>query len=224
MSLQSVLLLGVQTAIRSKALTWLLVAVLVLSACGNSEENYNKAAEAAWKAIARAEKIGYHDLTPTQKQAVGDSATYSATGWMPSGLERFDTQSAAYVTVVINRKDLAFVSLLYSCGGSTYVRECSEETLTKKMADVLYDENPRSLYGKYMNSWSFYDGSSELPQTVKFEGYRLLEIKHESEEDELLIGPIPGSPDRIVLNIYYNLTQDKHTIRAPDARLKQTDR
>jgi hypothetical protein len=68
------------------------------------------------------------------------------------------------------------------------------------------------LYGKYKNRWKLVNSrGTKICETGKFNGFHILTIERNGDYDEIIIGPIPEKPSKIIIELsdsenYPNLT------------------
>lgn len=144
---------------------------------------------------------------------------------MSIDMKSMPMQEAYFVRAQINATALAYWTFLYSCGNPTAQKACSEEELAEKTQSALTLSEPNRLYGKYMNSWSFFDGETDLPMTEKFTGYGMVDLHRIREGDRVLdqvvIGPIPGQPTKITIQLANNLDGEGRTLGSPSTEISQ---
>lgn len=166
----------------------------------------------AREVITSANAINYSQLSEDHQNLISKyCCSYSSNGnWMAESLVEFEPINSYFVEAEIDSEMLAKISLKFSCGGATYVQECSEKEALEKAEDILNDSQLRRLYGKYMLDWVFFSGEKEIPSTTKFTGHSILWIERSSDntKDHLIIGPLPEKPDFMSIKLHHNLTDD----------------
>lgn len=170
--------------------------------------------------IRNAKAVRIEHLTDREKEDLGKTFTYSAGGgWMSSDLRSKPIEDAYFVRAEINATALAYWTFLFDCGGFPKHRSCTEEELTQKTASALDLSEPYGLYGKYRNAWVFFQGNGKLPSTTKFDGHRIRTIRRSLEggrvTDYVTIGPIPGMPSNMAIQLINNLTPEGKTLENP---------
>lgn len=98
---------------------------------------------------------------------------------------KYEKDSTFFVKVRLNNRKLAQLT----------------ESNTFSIDDLLSD-NPYSLYGKYHNRWRFKNSSGAfICETAKFQGFYILTIDRNGDHDDLIIGPIPEKPSKMIIEI-----------------------
>lgn len=108
------------------------------------------------------------------------------------GVNCVEKENAFYVKAKIN------INLLGALSES--------ETFT---FDKIITSNPHSLYGKYINRWQFKDQKGKIIcETAKFDGHNDFRLNRNGTIDEIIIGPLPKKPSKMMIRImeskYYN--------------------
>ncbi len=145
--------------------------------------------------IEFAEVLTYKNLSDSEKEKIKYGCYCYPKNWN-RGVE-FKKEDAYFVKTRLNNGLLA---------------ELSESRTFSK--DYLISSNVHSLYGKYHNRWKFMDnyGVTICP-TSKFAGHKTLSIKRIGQIDELIIGPLPERPKKMIIEIldskyYSNITPE----------------
>lgn len=165
--------------------------------------------------ILDAKVLNFSQLTEKEKELIPEyCCSYGDTRREQTP---FEVENAYFVKASINRKPLAFWSLLYDCTGSklpVYKKKCSEKDHAKKMKTALEDNKPYILYGKYATNWEFYSGKKRIPAAGSGGGglsYYVLTSKRDKKKqiDYFLIGPIPAKPTAMQMSLGYNTDTEK---------------
>lgn len=171
--------------------------------------------------ILDAKILTYNQLTPAEKSKISEyCCSYAGkSGWVDS--TAFEAEKGYFVRAKINRQPLAYWTFLYSCGKTLTVKKCSEKEHAAKIKKAIQDNNPYGLYGKYNNSWIFYNGKNKIPATDKFDGHDILTDKRDKKKqlDELLIGPLPQKPSSMTISLYYGMTDKEKEIIIPQFKI-----
>lgn len=199
---------------------WLLVLAAVLAGCGEDHATVSVAPE---DVVLRAEVVPYAELTEAERAEIGSSCcTYSKTGgWTGSDVAQFKPEQGFVVRAVVDPYALAQLSFLHSCGSVMQVKTCSAEELRRKVSEAVGHPNPYMLYGRYKNSWVFFNGTRQVPSTAKFEGHytRMLRRLRGPPRDSMLIGPLPERPTRMRIQIRHDWDGQKQTLPSPEVAL-----
>lgn len=156
--------------------------LLTLISCG---ENQDKKPIDKFDVIIEAQNLNYDELSDLEKESIIFSRCCCYPHNWNQGINCVEKENAFYVKAKINNKLLANLS--------------ESETFDK---DKLLNENPHFLYGKYHNRWKFIGQSgSEICETSKFEGHHDFMLIRNDTIDEVIIGPLPTKPKRMIIEI-----------------------
>jgi len=154
--------------------------------------------------IEYAEAIPFDSLSKKQQEKIDYCYYYPYNNWRDT--EEFDKKESYFVRARIKNKFLAELSKSSAFPVST----------------LLDDSNPRFLYGKYSNSWKFYDKNNiSIRPTTKFGGHDIQEVTRIGDLDNILIGPLPKKPDLMEIEI---LSDDYEYARNPEYKIKNNNR
>ena len=181
--------------------------------------------------IQGASVISFTELSEEEKAGLkntytDESFSFSSTGgWMSMDMETMPIQDAHFIRAQIDATALAYWTFLYDCGTLSAARVCSEKELAEKTQLALTLSEPNRLYGKYMNSWRFFDGETDLPMARKFTGYGTVDLQRVREGnkvlDQVVIGPIPGQPTKMTIQLANNLDGEGRTLGSPSTDISQ---
>ena len=181
--------------------------------------------------IQSASVVSFVELSEEEKadlenSYIGETFSFSSTGgWMSIDMKDMPIQDAYFIRTQINATALAYWTFLYSCGSPSAQRACSESELTQKMQSALSFSEPNRLYGKYRNSWQFFDGEDSLPLTRKFTGYGTVDLHRTRENetilDRVIVGPIPNRPTRVSIQLMNNIDGEGQVIQSPLLEISQ---
>lgn len=165
-----------------KKLLLFTTATCLLFGCFGDDEKESKEKQWPEGMVMDAAVLRYANLQGEAKEKASDDLLFLPPG-NPSVVVQKET--GFYVRLVLNNKILASV--------------CTDGGLWKE-ADMLDNEHPYKLYGKYKNNMYAYDaGNTEIPKTQKHGGYNLFLIKRTGDVDTVYYGPMTISPDSIKL-------------------------
>lgn len=135
--------------------------------------------------ILGAENLSFSDLSDKEKEEMIFTGCCCYPNNWNKGVNCVEKEDAFYVKTRID------INLLSSLSES--------KTFSK---DELLTENPHSLYGKYHNRWKFMDENGiEICATSKFDGHNDFGLIRNGMVDELIIGPLPKKPRKMIIEI-----------------------
>ena len=160
---------------------FLLISILLLfNSCNNSPK---KPLINPSEVIEFATVFTYENLDETEKEKIKYGCYCYRNSWR-NGTE-FKKENAFFVKSRINNNLLAELS--------------ANDPFTK---DKLITSNVYSLYGKYHNRWKFINSQGmEICETQKLTGHRTLNIVRIGQTDEVIIGPLPEKPTKMIIEI-----------------------
>ncbi len=156
--------------------------------------------------IADAKLLAYENLSQHEKDSIGKfCCSYYTESWSSEHSFQFDPAQGYYVRAIVNINQLARLTHANSCGFSYHSGRCSEDKLQDKINETLNDAMLHMLYGKYKSRWAFLKEGRHIPDTMKFNGFNIVNIKRDLEQgyDEVLLGPIPANPDQMIIELAF---------------------
>lgn len=139
------------------------------------------------KVIIEAVGLRFNDLNQEEKKGLSnyfiDCCCYPE-NWNEGG-NCIKKEEAYYVKSKINNDLLASLS------------ESNKFDL-----EFLINSNPKSLYGKTSNRWEFLDEfGNAICETSRFEGHNSFNLTRNDTIDEIIIGPLPVKPKKMIITI-----------------------
>jgi len=160
----------------------LIILLLTFFSCGEAEK---KTHINSTEVIIEAANLTYNDLNNVEKEDMIFTRCCCYPENWNRGVDCVEKENAFYVKTKININLLAILS---------------ESNTFKK--DYLISENPHTLYGKYHNRWKFIDeDGNEICSTAKFDGHNDFRLIRNDTIDELIIGPLPKRPKKMIIEI-----------------------
>jgi hypothetical protein len=158
---------------------------ILLLAFFNCGENEKKSPIIASEVIIDAITLNFDDLNDIEKEDMIFTRCCCYPKNWNRGVNCIEKEDAFYVKAKININLLA---------------ELSESKIFTK--DKLINSNPHSLYGKYHNRWQFLDEDENwICETSKFDGHNDFMLVRKGNIDEVIIGPLPEKPSKMIIEI-----------------------
>ncbi|WP_459209703.1 hypothetical protein [Aquimarina rhabdastrellae] len=175
-----------------------IISFIVFFSCTEKE---NKKSINPSDVIIQAKLLSFSELTDSEKENTNflKSCCYPE-NWN-QGVDCIEKEYAFYVKTKININLLGAIS--------------ESDTFT---IDKLITSNPNSLYGKYVNQWEFEDQNGiKICETAKFIGHNDFNLKRNDSIDQLIIGPLPKKPKKMIIKIkdskyYKGISPEKQII------------
>lgn len=162
--------------------------IKLFTSCGNEVEVIKSD-----EIIVDASVIKYSDLEELDKSKMKYDCHCFPKNWNQGVITLKD--STFFIKAKINNSKLAKIS------------ESNAFPIKELLSDNLY-----MLYGKYKNRWKLMNSRGmKICETDKFDGFSILTIQRNGDYDEIIIGPIPEKPSKIIIELsdsenYPNLT------------------
>lgn len=160
-----------------------IILIIICISCGQSQKNNSPKSDST--VIIDAICLTYQDLSETEKkEMIFTECCCYPENWN-KGENCIDKSEAYYVKAKIDINKLSILT--------------ESEAFSN---DELITTNPHSLYGKYKNRWQFMDENNQkICETAKFEGHNSFGLIRDNYVDELIIGPLPKKPKKMLIEI-----------------------